>query len=172
MISSPPRGGISRDDVRVYSHVGDPVGARNVYTGCASRIIAVECAQPSADQPQCGTAFNVAARSPMGRAAIETCCEYLAHVTPAMPRTPPRQHGPRRRQAHAASSPAPSERAVSWCALRHTSASKSGHRLGHGMATRICPDASAAVGAPQAPASGAARRPARAGTGVQSFLVW
>jgi hypothetical protein len=32
--------------------------------------------------------------------------------------------------------------------------------------------ASAAVGAPQAPASGAARRPARAGTGVQSFLVW
>jgi hypothetical protein len=28
--SSPPRGGISRDDVRVYSHVRDPVGARNV----------------------------------------------------------------------------------------------------------------------------------------------
>ena len=59
-----------------------------------------------------------------------------------------------------------SDRAVSWCALRHTSASKSGHRLGHGMATRINPNTSAAVGAPQAPASGAARRPARAGTGL------
>jgi LysR substrate binding domain len=66
----------------------------------------------------------------------------------------------------------PSERALSWCALRHTSASKGGHRLGHGIATRIYPYASAAVGAPQAPASGAARRAPRAGTGVQSFLVW
>jgi hypothetical protein len=66
----------------------------------------------------------------------------------------------------------PSERAVSWCPLRHTSASKSGHRLGHRMATRIYPYASAAVSAPQAPASGAARLPARAGTGLQSFLVW
>ena len=44
----------------------------------------------------------------------------------------------------------PSDRAVSWCALRHTSASKSGHRLAYGMATRIYPNASAAVGAPQA----------------------
>jgi hypothetical protein len=137
-----------------------------------------KCAQPSADQPQCGTAFNVAARTMVfadGRAAIGTYCEYLAQVTPAAPRTPPRQHGPRRRQARCVvtlSPMPPSEPAVSWCALRHTSTSKSGHRLGYGMATRIYPYASAAVGAPQAPASGATRGPSRAGTGVQSFLVW
>jgi hypothetical protein len=33
-----------------------------------------------------------------GRTAIGTCCEYLAHVTPAMPPTPrPTRHGRRRR---------------------------------------------------------------------------